>query len=159
MTSPSPAGPMTGSSGWTVVSGQEANASAVDAPCYLNESMVFSAQGGPTHLGPLPETFGGDVTISAWVMSAVGEATASWARIVDLGTAYGGAGDNILLTHIGNTGHFGYQVYVGDKQLPMPQIVSKDPIPTGVWLWVVAVQANDTASLCVSARTSLGRVH
>jgi hypothetical protein len=87
------------------------------------------------------------VTISAWVFSTPGDTTDAWARVVDLGTAYGGPGDNVLLTHISNTGHFGYQVYVGDKQLPMPQIVSKDPIPTNVWLWVVAVQTKNTASL------------
>jgi hypothetical protein len=123
---------------------------AVAPPCYINDTLTFdpTAPSQPTPLGTLPAALGGGhLTISVWIFAPPRTENASWGRVVDLGTRYGGPGDNILLTHVDTSGHLGYQVYVGNVQKPTPLVSSVDPIPTAVWLRVVAIQSGTTASI------------
>jgi hypothetical protein len=112
-------------------------------PCFQTGLLSFSPQAPHppgSRLGVLPLSFGGAVSLAAWVRTATGTRGDAWSRVLDLGN--GAPGDNVLLSHDGTQGTMAYQVYVGDSQLPTPPAIqSSDPIPEGSWLHVVVVHA------------------
>ena len=101
---------------------------AVDSKTALN--LVSSYQ-QYVKLPGLPATFGGDLTLEAWVYAKGSQG--SWARIFDLASGTGSQNNSIILGFQDNTGKLAFTAFNGTSTTPLVTVAAPTALTLNTW--------------------------